>query len=1535
DASKDLKIIKSLTMSYYETGQVSGYIDVTNEKGTAENNDKLDLTTTSVRNNTAYNTINQLTDYTDKITNNADSSVVIKNIKENQDGTTTMDYDSLGRLIAYTELISQSDLETVSARTDTSYDDLLGQADGYKDTIKTNISVVVTVREVGKQVDAVSRNIVSADAIEAIKYDIKGRMAEYVEKVTESGRLYNGDTLNNVIINRRQVWSDDSDVNNDGIYEAGYNSLGQMIAYTDISVSPSASRDLITQKDVTGSRFDEKGRIVYFEQDIIEADKSFAAQVALRSDASLITGTSKQYVRTKQAHIIALFEIDPVSGLYNYNPDGVPVIAGSGYNVLGQIISSADIINSSATPDMQSVRLQGNIDYDDYGRTTAFTEINVNYDKRYAANPEAGALFTYSILNREVNGFNNLGQITDYTDTIDGVTLRIVTGARYNSAGQIKYYKERTVESEKDVIERIKLDAGYKPVAGVHFVDVDSVRFMGKFEGITDGVVQGEALSLDSDLTQIAINNETGYDDLGRMKYYAEISINRSASKELISVKAMESISYNKQALTAGFEQIIVEQDVNWPFGVSLVASAPDKIARARELISESLSSEETQDNYKGAEGLLRLADDVGAAGHDMWVALQQEYRIALDWTDSAPALHHVVTNTARNALATVYNGYGLLKEYEDRSVNISASPDLVTSVEMNIIRFNKQGRAEEYIETKADRDKLVQEAIDTGASVEALEAQYDNELLNIVTTTHRNNIFYIKFGLVESYDEITNSTATPNLKIERRMSDIGYNESAQQKEYKEAVTEEDEFDPVRRFVQTNTARDDMEYNRLGLLRSYANTDYIHRLDAPDLLIARHVTDRIYDGNGLLIGYHQVDNEYFYDFATGAGYLTDPYGEYQDENSINQGNIADISLYHATIITDRLAGKYDATGLIESYVDVIVNENISPDLTTTSIVTNTKYWDSGLRKSYDELKREQKLDTPGNVTIDPVTGNVLYTIDATDIFALDLATNIIRTNMTYDNYGQLGWLLVSYQEVQTSTQATGLTTTSIWGVSGGALAPGTDFDIIWGIDSGQTAYDAGTRYDSLGRIRISIEDSTREIVNSDYAYDNINTLTTKHVKEYDSLGRVTEYEEWVKSGSTGEMLTYRHVINMKYNNKGQLIHQEEIITDRDRNNVGLYSVTTNVVRDVGEYALQLDGSVQHDVNGEPLGFISAGYNELGQMIRYTDSILSSRAPDLTENKTITAQYNALGQQRAVQESSIEVEAGWTFGSTTHHYVKTIRTRGGNILNGLIQGSIVYDTVSGKVIQYAESVKRQGDNLDQTTLTARSDIHYDADGNMYYYKDQIYQDFAQDLKTAVYFGDDDANGLDSTEKAVYAFNNLNPARLAGSVVYNALGLMIKSTEYKIETDIPTAGSTLNISTLTKKDPIQYNSLGQIAGYTEDAFRAGQSAQRTMRSLTEYDSLGQMKWYQDVITNLAGAVALTTAVKFGFDASAGINGWTAVKYDTTGKIIEYYENKKEEDKDFSTDLNNDGLTKDLEVVSDNHRTTTYNNKGQVVG
>jgi len=1222
DASKDLKIIKSLTMSYYETGQVSGYIDVTNEKGTAENNDKLDLTTTSVRNNTAYDTINQLTDYTDKITNNADSSVVIKNIKENQDGTTTMDYDSLGRLIAYTELISQSDLETVSARTDTSYDDLLGQADGYKDTIKTNISVVVTVREVGKQVDAVSRNIVSADAIEAIKYDIKGGMAEYVEKVTESGRLYNGDTLNNVIINRRQVWSDDSDVNNDGIYEAGYNSLGQMIAYTDISVSPSASRDLITQKDVTGSRFDEKGRIVYFEQDIIEADKSFVAQVALRSDASLITGTSKQYVRTKQAHIIALFEIDPVSGLYNYNPDGVPVIAGSGYNVLGQIISSADIINSSATPDMQSVRLQGNIDYDDYGRTTAFTEINVNYDKRYAANPEAGALFTYSILNREVNGFNNLGQITDYTDTIDGVTLRTVTGARYNSAGQIKYYKERTVESEKDVIEAVKLNPDYKPAAGVHFVDVDSVRFVGKFEGITDGVVQGEALSLDSDLTQIAINNETGYDYLGRMKDYAEISINHSASKELISVKAMESISYNKQALTAGFEQIIVEQDVNWPFGISLIVSAPDKVNKARKLISESLSSEETQNNYKGAEGLLRLADDVGVAGRDMWVALQQEYRVALDWTDAAPALHHVVINTTRDILATVYNGYGLLKEYKDRSINISASPDLVTSVSMDIIKFNKEGRAQEYIEIKADRDKLVQEAIDTGASVEVLEAQYDNELLNTVTTTHRNNISYVKFGLVESYDEITNSTATPNLKIERRMSDIGYNESAQQKEYKEAVTEEDELDPAKRFVQTTTTRDDMKYNRLGLLKSYENTDYIIRLDAPDLLIARHVTDRIYDGNGLLIGYHQVDNEYFYDFNTNIGYLIDPFGVYQDENDADQSNIADLSLYHATIVTDRLAGEYDATGLIESYVDVIVNKNVSPDLTTTSIVTDTKYWDSGLRKSYVELKREQKLDVSGNVTIDPVTGDVLYTIDPTDTFALDLATNIIRTNMTYDDYGQLGWFLVSYQEIYTSTQATGLTTTSIWGVAGGALAPGTDFNIIWGINNGQTAYDAGTRYDSLGHIRITIEDSTKQIANSDYAYDNINTLTIKHVIGYDTLGRVTEYEEWVKSSSTGEMLTYRHVKNMKYNNKGQLIHQEEVTTDRDRNDVGLYSVTTNVIRDVGEYALQPDGSVQHDLGGEPLGFISAGYNDLGQMIRYTDSNVSSRAPDLIENKTI-------------------------------------------------------------------------------------------------------------------------------------------------------------------------------------------------------------------------------------------------------------------------------------------------------------------------
>ncbi|PIW67458.1 MAG: hypothetical protein COW10_05540, partial [Candidatus Omnitrophica bacterium CG12_big_fil_rev_8_21_14_0_65_42_8] len=912
-----------------------------------------------------------------------------------------------------------------------------------------------------------------------------------------------------------------------------------------------------------------------------------------------------------------------------------------------------------------------------------------------------------------------------------------------------------------------------------------------------------------------------------------------------------------------------------------------------------------------------------------------QEYRVALDWTDAAPALHHVVINTTRDILATVYNGYGLLKEYKDRSINISASPDLVTSVSMDIIKFNKEGRAQEYIEIKADRDKLVQEAIDTGASVEVLEAQYDNELLNTVTTTHRNNISYVKFGLVESYDEITNSTATPNLKIERRMSDIGYNESAQQKEYKEAVTEEDELDPAKRFVQTTTTRDDMKYNRLGLLKSYENTDYIIRLDAPDLLIARHVTDRIYDGNGLLIGYHQVDNEYFYDFNTNIGYLIDPFGVYQDENDADQSNIADLSLYHATIVTDRLAGEYDATGLIESYVDVIVNKNVSPDLTTTSIVTDTKYWDSGLRKSYVELKREQKLDVSGNVTIDPVTGDVLYTIDPTDTFALDLATNIIRTNMTYDDYGQLGWFLVSYQEIYTSTQATGLTTTSIWGVAGGALAPGTDFNIIWGINNGQTAYDAGTRYDSLGHIRITIEDSTKQIANSDYAYDNINTLTIKHVIGYDTLGRVTEYEEWVKSSSTGEMLTYRHVKNMKYNNKGQLIHQEEVTTDRDRNDVGLYSVTTNVIRDVGEYALQPDGSVQHDLGGEPLGFISAGYNDLGQMIRYTDSNVSSRAPDLIENKTITAQYNALGQQRTVQESSVEVETGWVLGSTTHHYVKTTRQRGGAILGGIIQGSIEYDSVSGKVIKYAESVRRQGENLDQTTLTVRRDIHYDADSNIYYYQDEIYQDFAPDLKTTVYFGDDDALGLDSIEKAAYAYNNSNPARLAGSVVYNALGLMTKSIEYKIETDIPTVGSILNVSTLTEKSSIAYNLKGQVTGYTEDVLAAGQAAKHTVRSLTEYNNLGQVKWYQDVITNLAGAIAVTTTIKFGFDASVGVNNWTAARYDTTGRIFEYYENKTEEDNDFTTDLNNDGLTKDLSVNSNTHRVSSYNNKGQITG
>ncbi|PJC46385.1 MAG: hypothetical protein CO036_03115, partial [Candidatus Omnitrophica bacterium CG_4_9_14_0_2_um_filter_43_12] len=89
------------------------------------------------------------------------------------------------------------------------------------------------------------------------------------------------------------------------------------------------------------------------------------------------------------------------------------------------------------------------------------------------------------------------------------------------------------------------------------------------------------------------------------------------------------------------------------------------------------------------------------------------------------------------------------------------------------------------------------------------------------------------------------------------------------------------------------------------------------------------------------------------------------------------------------------------------------------------------------------------------------------------------------------------------------------------------------------------------------------------------------------------------------------------------------------------------------------------------------------------------------------------------------------------------------------------------------------------------------------------------------------------------------------------IYDGKGRLRSYSENKLEANDSTKTSlVLSVRTITTRSGINYDAsgFGQMVGYTEEVDRDGQTKTKTVRTLTEYNELGQIKYYKDVITNL---------------------------------------------------------------------------------
>ena len=1412
-------------------GWLTGYTQTQTVTGTNENGDPYNLTTTDTRSNISYYGAGEkypqgLVKGYEEVTTSSDAAN--KSTYQKVDNITYDDfYNSVTNKTAQNRLSCEDILVTT---TDT------------KGTLDTSDDTVIDPAIVDKTIDSYDSYDLADSWVESDTdtsgnketqttttsiYDALGHIVSSTSLVNEKSISDNGVTLN------QSYELDKSNIQ--------YDTLGEATSWTQTITNQSDAIGLITQSTIIAGYYD-LGRLSYYSE----------------------IGTKQDSVGTAYDESYSLVRSNFV------------------YDDLNQAIAYHETSTSSSAPDKT-------IDAD--VTTTYLFDGNIGTQSRDTTEsvPALGSQKKYNLTVTYSNydSLNRVGTTQTVTTNSDGTSTTIVeTNDQYDQAGQKIAYTE-------DVTETFPASAARNYTKTTAITKFDAYgQALEKTETTIEGAkttIRATAKDILYDLTGNILEEEDTVTENGADQY-------GTLDNTSLSDNAFTYDQYGRIATTTS--TISTQKFAGAPFTEASYSVTTnngfDDQGRANSFITDDYSAIDPATNERT---LLDYTDTELAKFNDAGQALNETVS-RYSFYDQLLQFD-VITNNA-------FDRYGNAVDVTTTSYSSADTAQAPMSSQEVVSTYDSLGRVTGQTTTFSLGAALCQRTITTNnqfdKNSQALASIVEADTYDVDSGTWQVSSVTVKNAQEDSLNNITDET----VKV--------YSDAAQTQFQGGWVTHNDYSNTAAAALGNYTQSTTTWYSDATLSQTILKKSITENTINASGFIEKSVTT-VYDGN---------NNPFTCEIKDNSNFNSD--GDAKNVTITSQ--IYSNGAAQTSQITDEINTLFDRQGRVLE--ETITDKTAAGVVKDSSIHTNY-YFSGGELESVQnfladgtlqdkEVIRSEAMNAQGKPLISTITtynpdGSIL---DAKTVYSTyDALGNAIAQNTFVSEPGSSGDLAPSLQINRTST----------------------NFDIFGFAHDTSTitsSFDAATNgYDPVNQIATHTDNFNAQgnaLDQASYTYlpDNGNwDLSVKAVTDntYDSTGRLTqsvvdkydannvEWQETVTENTAFDPFDNPNAQTITTSTRdastGQFLPSEETTRTIATNSLGwelaytedTVSLSGNLIETHTQYsALDSAGLPYMNARGQPTQYtetvrsysadgaydvttqitrLISGYDALGQMIGYTDTITSTATADLTTTENYSnIVYDGLGNMDSY--TLIDTQTGDNLDSQTTtqrtattydvlgraiYYQETDTSNADSVSDQLTMNNVVYD-FNNNMVSYIQTEHKTGadpvtgDTLDITETTDRLATFYNNYNQTQAYREQFNSTATPGLTTI-----DTVSGVNDPMT-----NDMSVAESAADsgIVYDSSGRLYSQKTLAHKTGADLDGAPLDTTDVILRSFTHYNGLGQVSDYSENIEHDGAGladTEVTNRTATYYNSLGQAKGYVENSVDLTASPDLITTTQMG--------------------------------------------------------------------
>ncbi len=1318
-----------------------------------------------------------------------------------------------------------------------------------------------------------------------------------------------------------------------------YNHVGQILGY-DETVTDSQSPDLITTNAIKNRTYDSLGRVAGEEEtehtqgtstealpeagqlnqsflegltlikagteikwddlsdadqkdllagktvDVLDVDKQ-KVSLSFTAGGMVMVQTSMDLTVTRTRNQVVLDSLGRLSGYtetVHTTGNGLDSLETTirdniAYNGHHQTMSYHETQWSSVTPGLTLERWMNAMVYDPLGQLTGYDEKTVQQSK------QGQGFYLQTLTHRSAMIYTSTGLVAGYTERnersdLPGVINTTTRSAMsYDDQGHLLAYHETGDNGQGLItttdVDNIKTDRlgreksrhetvvtkGYDDQGLMYqrmetrTIDHERYNSLGqKTASITQSLVEGQDSTSTVIWSQGAYNNlgqlqgfeqetrvqgpglqqskvqqrlDTQYNALGQLVFSQDRYTDRSAPDKVV-LESLQDVSYDQQGRQATFRQIHFEgkKGVDAPQGMTTTTDRT-----------------QTSYNTKGqAESYQETRHQTGMDGNQ---SLDISQSISRDQIITNPAgqvtdYHETVASTATTE--AIDRNWSAAFDRQGRmtsSTEIKTQGNTTWTTSQDQISYNTLNQQTGYHET-----------------VHQLTQDSQGVLVDLTNTTTRGSMTYDRQGRLVSYQDELTASDSPGLVTTVNHSRQVYDAMGQAVSWEEIQDVTGQISSKPYHLTKTVTRSSTTINLLGQVTGYAET-----LEEPSkgTLTTTSRDHMTYDEASRLATYHEVTHE-----------------------QPLQGRALD-----RTVEISRQSTVYDSQGRLINSVEKKVSSDQSDLIVTTEL--EVKDFDAANRAVESKQKMTTSSITEPNlnrvvtisksgITYSTASRESGYTEETTSSSAQDLKTVIVRSQQTYNDYGQMtGYNQEQRRETAATQEVLSQELSTRAGISYNELNQQT----AWHEVSTQpelllttvTDWTQGT-YNSLGQLqRYEQTSTTTGQAKAGLEAPRYTVQVTRSGTSYDNQGRLIGQTEQTQDSRTSGLVSTENLAGITYNNRAE---QQTFTRMTDQVSADQsYHVTQTVKR------------------------TATGYDDDGRVLSTSEEIRSNATPDL---KTLVAKdsihYDSLQQVTAYTQTTTQQGRDNSTGQEI------------NATETIYKSGQTY-TGQGQLKSYHE------ENSDGTGHKDWQATAWDVYGRNTAYSETGSMPTAGDY-TQAWSGSYNALDQVKTNHQTYKSDNGSQDydKDQTSLSYNSLGQLTGYTEEGSKTNVPKYTLTVRLDFSDS-----YNSVGQKQHDQEIMTNdLGVVTDKTW-SQGAYNGLGQLIGYHDVETRHALSLQDETTTT---DWSAAFND----AYDLRGNQTHYVENST-----ITTRVPDSGDVVDQREENKTWHDAAYNNNNQL--